>query len=54
MITITELVCTCHKCLKGEDLIALIYGDSVMVNNVVLEDLICSAIFQCCTYKNPF
>ena len=54
MITITELVCTCHTFLKEEELIALIYVDSVMVNNAILEDLICSAIFPCCAYKTLF
>ena len=54
MITITDLVCTCHTFLKEEELIALIYVDSVMVNNAILEDLICSAIFPCCTYKTLF
>ena len=54
MITITELVCTSRPFLKEEELIAFIYVDSVMANNVVLEDLNCSDIFQCCIYKNPF
>ena len=56
MITITELVCTCHTFRKQEELtlIALICVDSVMVNNAILEDLICSAIFPCCTYKTLF
>ena len=37
MITITELVCTRRPFLKEEELIALIYVDSVMASNVVLE-----------------
>jgi len=34
---------------RGRVELALIYVDSVMANNVVLEDLIRSAIFVCCT-----
>ena len=34
----TKLACTCHP-LQKEELIALIYANSVMANNVVLKDL---------------
>jgi len=34
----TKLACTCHA-LQEEELIALIYVNSVMANNVVLKDL---------------
>lgn len=39
MIATTELGCMCHPLQKEEELIALIYDDSVVANSVVLEDL---------------